>query len=94
MDRIERLGMALPIIQAPMAGAQGSALAIAVSEAGGLSSLPGAMLSPDMLERELAVICRATNEPFNARIPQDQGSADPPLATTSPMLSSRSGRQW
>ncbi|HKV06637.1 MAG TPA: nitronate monooxygenase, partial [Thermoanaerobaculia bacterium] len=37
----------LPIIQAPMAGVQGSALAVAVSNAGGLGSLPCAMLSPD-----------------------------------------------
>ena len=34
----------LPIIQAPMAGVQGSVLAIAVSNAGGLGSLPCAML--------------------------------------------------
>src|SRR5262249_6818324 len=39
------LGIDLPIIQAPMAGAQGSAMAIAVSNAGGLGSLPCAMLS-------------------------------------------------
>jgi nitronate monooxygenase len=35
------LGIELPIIQAPMAGAQGSALAIAVSNAGALGSLSG-----------------------------------------------------
>ncbi len=39
-----RLGIQTPIIQAPMAGVQGSALAIAVAEAGGLGSLPCAML--------------------------------------------------
>ena len=39
------LDIDLPIIQAPMAGAQGSAMAIAVSNAGGLGSLPCAMLS-------------------------------------------------
>jgi len=32
------LGIDLPIVQAPMAGVQGSALAIAVSNAGGLGS--------------------------------------------------------
>ena len=41
------LGIELPIIQAPMAGVQGSALAVAVSNAGGLGSLPCAMLSLD-----------------------------------------------
>ena len=39
------LGIELSIIQAPMAGVQGSALAAAVSNAGGLGSLPAAMLS-------------------------------------------------
>jgi nitronate monooxygenase len=34
------LGVELPIIQAPMAGVQGSALAVAVSNAGGVGSLP------------------------------------------------------
>ena len=37
---IDLLGIELPIIQAPMAGANGSAMAIAASEAGGLGSLP------------------------------------------------------
>jgi len=32
------LGIELPVVQAPTAGAQGSALAIAVSQAGGLGS--------------------------------------------------------
>jgi nitronate monooxygenase len=34
------LRIPLPIIQAPMAGVQGSALAVAVCNAGGLGSLP------------------------------------------------------
>ena len=59
------LGIDVPIIQAPMAGAQGSALAIAVSEAGGLGSLPGAMLAPDALRRELAAIRAGTSRPVN-----------------------------
>jgi nitronate monooxygenase len=59
------LGTELPILQAPMAGAQGSALAIAVSKAGGLGALPGAMLTPDTLRRELAAIRAATDRPYN-----------------------------
>jgi nitronate monooxygenase len=55
----------LPIIQAPMAGAQGSALAIAVSEAGGLGSLPAAMLPPEALEKELAALAAGTRRPWN-----------------------------
>ena len=43
------LGIELPIIQAPMAGSQGSALAIAVSNAGGLGSLPCGLLSLEMV---------------------------------------------
>jgi nitronate monooxygenase len=61
----EILGLELPIIQAPMAGVQGSALAIAVSNAGGLGSLPCAMLSVDALRKELAAIRAQTNKPFN-----------------------------
>jgi nitronate monooxygenase len=61
----ELLGMELPIIQAPMAGVQGSALAIAVSNAGGLGSLPCAMLSAVALRSELAAIRAGTNRPYN-----------------------------
>lgn len=58
------LGIEWPIVQAPMAGAQGSALAIAVCEAGGLGSLPCAMLSPEALREELTRIRAATSRPF------------------------------
>jgi nitronate monooxygenase len=64
--RIETLfGIDLPIIQAPMAGAQGSAMAIAVSEAGGLGSLPAALLSHDQMRTELAIIRQQTVRPVN-----------------------------
>ena len=59
------LGIELPIIQAPMAGSQGSALAIAVSNAGGLGSLPCGMLAPDAMRAELSAIRAATRKPFN-----------------------------
>ena len=59
------LGIELPIIQAPMAGVQGSALAVAVSNAGGLGSLPCAMLSLDAMRSELAAIRAQTSKPFN-----------------------------
>lgn len=48
-----------------MAGVQGSALAIAVSEAGGLGSLPCAMLSIDGIRAELAAIRAGTSGPIN-----------------------------
>jgi nitronate monooxygenase len=59
------LGIPLPVIQAPLAGAQGSALAITVSNAGGLGSLPCAMLSPDALRSELLALRAGTTQPFN-----------------------------
>jgi nitronate monooxygenase len=59
------LGIDLPIIQAPMAGVQGSALAIAVCNAGGLGSLPCAMLGAEALRKELAAIQAKTLRPFN-----------------------------
>jgi len=48
-----------------MAGVQGSALAIAVSNAGGLGSLPCAMLSLDAMRAELAAITASTSQPYN-----------------------------
>src|SRR5262245_6740537 len=59
------LGIELPIIQAPMAGVQGGALAAAVSGAGGLGSLPCAMLGPDATREELRTIRARTDRPFN-----------------------------
>ena len=59
------LGIDLPILQAPMAGVQGSALTVAVSNAGGLGALPCAMLGPDALRQELAAIRAQTDRPFN-----------------------------
>ena len=55
----------LPIIQAPMAGVQASAMAVAVANAGGLGSLPCAMLTLDVMKRELAAIRAQTDKPFN-----------------------------
>ncbi len=59
------LGIELPILQAPMAGVQGSALAVAVSNAGGLGALPCAMLSPDAMRKELEAIRAQTSKPYN-----------------------------
>jgi len=61
----ELLGGELPIVQAPMAGVQGSALAVAVSNAGGIGSLPCAMLAADGLRKELAAITAQTRRPYN-----------------------------
>lgn len=64
--RIQDLfGVELPIIQAPMAGSVGSEMVIAVSEAGGLGSLPCAMLSPEQMRTELGIIRQRTSRPVN-----------------------------
>ena len=65
MTLTELLEIELPIVQAPMAGSQGSTLAIAVSNAGGLGSLPCAMLGPDQIRNELQAITAATSKPYN-----------------------------
>jgi len=59
------LGTEFPIVQAPMAGVQGHALAIAAAGAGALGSLPCAMLAPDAMRKELAAIRAATSRPVN-----------------------------
>ena len=78
------LGTQLPLIQAPMAGAQGSAMAVAVSDAGALGSLPCAMLTPDAMRAELTAIQAATGgKPYNVNffchhvpVPSPQREAD------------------
>lgn len=75
------LNLAFPIIQAPMAGVQDSALAIAVSNAGALGSLPCAMLSSEALHVELSKLRSATDKPFNVnffchRSPVPDAAAD------------------
>jgi len=59
------LGTELPVIQAPMAGAQLSALAIAACKSGALGSLPCAMLAPEAIRKELSAIRAATDRPYN-----------------------------
>ena len=77
------LDIQLPIIQAPMAGVQTSALAVAVSNAGGLGSLPCAMLTLDSLRAELLAITAQTTRPYNVNffchtppVPDAQQDAD------------------
>src|SRR4029078_10641637 len=65
MSLQQSFGIDVPLVQAPMAGVQAVALAIAVSNAGALGSLPGPLLSVDGIERELAAIKAQTSRPFN-----------------------------
>lgn len=54
-----------PIIQAPMAGVQDHRLAVAVIHAGGLGSLPAAILSLVGLKAELTQLIAKTDQPYN-----------------------------
>jgi nitronate monooxygenase len=65
MNLQKLLGIDLPLIQAPMAGVQGSTLAIAVSDAGALGSLPCAVFDVETIRKELAAIRAKTSKPFN-----------------------------
>ena len=62
---LDLLGIELPIIQAPMAGATGSAMVIAACNAGALGSMPAAMLSTEQLREELATIRQQSQRPLN-----------------------------
>lgn len=66
MNRWTRLiGTRLPLIQAPMAGAQDHRLAAAAGAAGALASLPAAMLTPETLRTQLAALRAAHDGPIN-----------------------------
>lgn len=65
MNLQHMLGTEWPLIQAPMAGVQGSALAAAVAQAGALGSLPCAMLDAAAIRSEVAAIRQQTERPFN-----------------------------
>ena len=60
-----RLGLELPIVQAPMAGFQGVGLAAAAASAGALASLPGAAMSPQALRDAVGELRRASGRPVN-----------------------------
>lgn len=62
---LDLIGMELPVIQAPMAGASSSAMAIAVSNAGGLGSLPCALLDASKAYSEIEFIRQHTSRPIN-----------------------------
>lgn len=58
------LGVRVPVLQAPMAGAQDGQLALAVGAAGGLGALPTATLGMSAL-REALTELRACGRPYN-----------------------------
>lgn len=62
---IDLFGIDVPIIQAPMAGSSTPELAVAVSEAGGLGSLPCALMSAEQAREAIGVIRAKTKRPLN-----------------------------
>jgi NAD(P)H-dependent flavin oxidoreductase YrpB (nitropropane dioxygenase family) len=72
----DRLGIELPVIQAPMGGAAGPALAAAVSNAGGLGMLPLSWLPPAAMQAAIRETRVLTDKPFGVNLvlafPQDE----------------------
>jgi nitronate monooxygenase len=64
-DFMARLGLSVPLIQAPMAGVQASPLAMAAGDAGALGSLPGASLAPQALHEEVRAMRARGARPVN-----------------------------
>ena len=62
---LELLGVEHPILLAPMAGSAGADLAIAVANAGGLGSLPCALLTHERIRSEVDAIRRSSSRPLN-----------------------------
>jgi len=63
-----RLGIALPIFQGPMTGADTPALAAAVSSASGLGQLGCGMRSPAAMREAAAEVRRLTDQPFGMNL--------------------------
>ncbi len=62
---LDLLGIRVPIIQAPMAGATTTAMVIAANNAGALGSMPAAALTIEQLREALAIIRQASAQPIN-----------------------------
>ena len=65
---LQRLGVALPIFQAPMTGSDTPQLAAAVSRAGGLGQLGCGMRSPQAMREAAAAVRTATDKPFGINL--------------------------
>ncbi|MBI3229515.1 MAG: nitronate monooxygenase [Burkholderiales bacterium] len=65
MRLTELFGIQLPIIQAPMAGSQNHKLALAVAQAGGLGSIPCAMLSTAAMYDEMQAFRQQSSATLN-----------------------------
>jgi nitronate monooxygenase len=77
-DLTRRLRIDWPVLQAPMAGVSTPALAVAVSEAGGLGAFAAGPLSPEAVREGLRAIRAGTSRPFAANFFVSSGPASPP----------------
>lgn len=68
MNLVARLGLSIPLVQAPMAGTSTPALAAAVCNAGGLGSIAVGTLTPEAAARDIAQVRAATDRPFNVNL--------------------------
>ncbi len=65
---LKKLGISLPIIQAPMAGTSTPAMAAAVCNAGGLGSLGVGAVDAEKARGMIGALRAATNRPFNVNV--------------------------
>ncbi|MFT8776382.1 MAG: nitronate monooxygenase [Gluconacetobacter liquefaciens] len=68
MSGLDRIGLVLPLIQAPMAGVATPAMAAAVSEAGGLGSIGVGAVDVAGARAMIAEIRERTDRPFNVNL--------------------------
>jgi nitronate monooxygenase len=79
---MQRLDIAIPVIQAPMGGGPTTtALVAAVSGAGGLGTVAGGYLAPDALRDEIRAARAATDAPFGVNVFAPVGVAVDPRTT-------------
>jgi nitronate monooxygenase len=74
----ERFGIELPVIQAPMAGPTTPAMVSAVSNAGGLGSLPSALYAPAQLEAAIEEVRNSTDKSINVNFFCHENPVDDP----------------
>src|SRR5690348_11301016 len=65
---LRRLGVDLPIVQAPMAGVSTPGMAAAVSNAGGLGSIGIGAADPEAARGMIRAVRAGTDRPFNVNV--------------------------
>ena len=70
-DALAKLGVGIPIFQAPIGGIASAELAAEVSNAGGVGNLACTWLSPSKLEQLIEKVRAQTSKPFGANFVLD-----------------------